>query len=883
MNKNIYLLFFISIVTLLSSCGGGGSPEKNSLPDNRILFGTAQKGPAIKGGLVHVYELNRHAQRTGKKLLSRTQSHKGDFTLSLPHDWNQFVEVVFYGGYLNEATGSIADPVELNAILDAKQSKKISVNILTTFAASRVKSLSKNKSHDSIARILVTSYQLLETLTGIPSQKIRSLNLLDKGSDTSRALMLLLSGALLEVASNKNTPVQRVLDQLAVDFALDGKFNGYGDKWLRAIQELVHNNERGYLGKYSRSLKQQAKLFGEQFSLDESLPNTIGFIDRPRSRPKVILSQSVCTGDIVTLTGEASRDVDDGTNLSYRWFRVDHNTGVPVILSERSIAKDVSFVAPDVSLIPTYLIFSLVVKDRARKTTHTESITISIFPLSNNKECNISDGKLSVKKEFLTEVNKGEVKVQVNQGAATRLDLKHYIVNASHLSLIYNIISPSSHGRERASFDGVLSYFHNGGNSLEDALIVEIIDADNPSRKVTITIRFNITLVNVPPVIIDDEHTNIAPVLQPPYTINFAENKTDLVLDISSIDPNGIYTETDSGISGLKYSITGGEDGGLFEINADSGKLQFIDTVGLFQAKVEPDSNLEKLIKRVCNIVGISYVYANAITRLGPNFEAPRDQGGDNSYKVEVTVTETNINRGTVSRGLFDTETVIVKVRDVNEFPPVFVDDQENEITDDPLTIPFLENQDASVSVLDIKALDEDAADTISYTIIQNPDDDSSFLHIDGEKLKFISSPNYEAYDDTVGDDSHYRLQIKASDGERSDILSVDVEVMDINEFLTANPDSVYPESGDFMNGMVKITRNVLANDAYYTGALPIVSLVPNSLSPLDADVILNGDGEFTYRESVNNFGADVTFTYQIDDAISGLSDTAIVTIHGGG
>src|SRR5690606_31276635 len=103
-----------------------------------------------------------------------------------------------------------------------------------------------------------------------------------------------------------------------------------------------------------------------------------------------------------------------------------------------------------------------------------------------------------------------------------------------------------------------------------------------------------------------------------------AEN-TKAVTTIQAQDP-------DSGDSAT-YAIVGGVDSSLFEIDANTGALSFIDA---------------------------------------PDFEDPQSYGGGQSYEVVV--------RATDGGGKFDEQIIAVTVEDTNEAPaaPIDVDDSPN-------------------------------------------------------------------------------------------------------------------------------------------------------------------------------------------------------------
>ena len=108
---------------------------------------------------------------------------------------------------------------------------------------------------------------------------------------------------------------------------------------------------------------------------------------------------------------------------------------------------------------------------------------------------------------------------------------------------------------------------------------------------------------------------NDAPTINSSASASVEENQTGAI-DVQSTD------DSDSEMSGLTYAITGGEDDGLFDIDADTGVLTF-------------------------NMV--------------PDFEFPFEPGGDNDYEVQVTVTD--------SGGLTDIQDITVTVTNVNDAP----------------------------------------------------------------------------------------------------------------------------------------------------------------------------------------------------------------------
>ncbi|MCP4708766.1 MAG: hypothetical protein GY869_09090, partial [Planctomycetes bacterium] len=106
------------------------------------------------------------------------------------------------------------------------------------------------------------------------------------------------------------------------------------------------------------------------------------------------------------------------------------------------------------------------------------------------------------------------------------------------------------------------------------------IDYDPVSGKVTVGV--------------DDVVENAAPTITSGNTASVDENQTSAI-DVQAND------DSDSEGSGLTFSLTGSTDDALFNIDANSGVVTFLNA---------------------------------------PDFEAPADNGGDNDYDIQVTVTD---------------------------------------------------------------------------------------------------------------------------------------------------------------------------------------------------------------------------------------------------
>ncbi len=169
----------------------------------------------------------------------------------------------------------------------------------------------------------------------------------------------------------------------------------------------------------------------------------------------------------------------------------------------------------------------------------------------------------------------------------------------------------------------------------------------------------------------------------------------------------------------VSYSITGGADAGLFDINNATGALSF---------------------------------------KSAPDYEG---QHG-NSYAVQITADD--------SHGGTKALDMSIQVTPVNDNSPVFTTSA---------SVNVVEN---STAVETVVATDADLpAQTITYSLVGGADQ-SLFALTSGGVLTFVSAPNREAPADANGDNL-YEVQILADDGDGGTTLQdITVQVTNVNE-----------------------------------------------------------------------------------------------------
>lgn len=279
-------------------------------------------------------------------------------------------------------------------------------------------------------------------------------------------------------------------------------------------------------------------------------------------------------------------------------------------------------------------------------------------------------------------------------------------------------------------------------------------------------------------------------------TVPVTENQT-AVTDVNSTD------NSDTEGAGLTYSKTtansGGIDNGLFTLDPITGVLTFISP---------------------------------------PNFESPIDNGNDNSYEVQVTVTD--------SSGLTDTQDITVTVSDANDSPVI--------TSDGGLATASVDAEENQTAVTTVVATDEDLpAQTLTFSITGGDDQDKFDINSQSGVLTFITAPDFENPED-VGEDNIYDVQVTVTDNgtpNGTEFQDIAVSVTGVNDapVLTTNTGlTVRKESAGTITMAHLETTDIDITDGpaelTYT-----VSALPTAGNLLLNGVILTGQPEFTQQQ----------------------------------
>ena len=378
--KEMKLMLISALAMLfLVSCGGGSG--SNSSPSTKSNNGVAQKGPFSIGSNVVITELDAYGISTGSVIESKISSKSGKFSYgTVTTNPNTYYRIQVTGRFFDENTGSVSEnEITLSTITNSP--KNSSINVLTHWLSLRTDAqLAYDK---TLKTSLDQSQQELLTIFGIENPNALDVTTSSVQLDEDNAMLLLLSGALMEASQKYKVSSQTIIDEVGEDFADDGQLSEKGDEWFIRLQALIKNNPSAHTKKYAKAINDK---LGYDVSLDKKLPLLIPLASRPVANvPEELLA---APSETVTLDGSASHD--SGEIINFTWFRVDQQTQYDIQVSDRFSATPTITVPDEATVLAApnqeiSLLYALVVTD-VDKLTHTGvvKVTIRIPPPLNN-------------------------------------------------------------------------------------------------------------------------------------------------------------------------------------------------------------------------------------------------------------------------------------------------------------------------------------------------------------------------------------------------------------------------------------------------------------------------------------------------------------------
>ena len=302
-----------------------------------------------------------------------------------------------------------------------------------------------------------------------------------------------------------------------------------------------------------------------------------------------------------------------------------------------------------------------------------------------------------------------------------------------------------------------------------------------------------------------------SPAIVGPKEISYPENGTWQVATYTATIPRGP-------VSGWIIAVNpGGGDGDFFDID-DNGVLTF-DTP--------------------------------------PDYEAPKDDNGDNEYSFSIMAYDTNPPRGQIPGRSYFSVTVIVT--DMDEPPGI----------DGPSEVDYRENGSGPVATYTVT---DSGNPGVTWSLEGDDRDDLSIS--DTGELSFRSRPNYEApVDDNT--DNEYVVTVRASHETDAETLDVTVTVTNVNEAPEFPKATDTREVAENTRAGQSVGPPVAATDIDAGDSLTY-TMGGDDASSFD---IVSSSGQIQTKASLNHesksrYSVTVTAT-----DTSGASDTIAVTI----
>ncbi|NND98744.1 MAG: DUF11 domain-containing protein, partial [Pirellulaceae bacterium] len=221
-------------------------------------------------------------------------------------------------------------------------------------------------------------------------------------------------------------------------------------------------------------------------------------------------------------------------------------------------------------------------------------------------------------------------------------------------------------------------------------------------------------LIDFQNIVVSVTDDNDSPTISSDAATSVLENQ-NIAIDIQATD------DADSEGSGLTYQLTGTNDDPLFDIDVDAGIVTFLAV---------------------------------------PDFELPGDADANNTYLIQITVTD--------GGGLTDIQNVVITVTD--DAPSI-------------VSSPNASVAENQLSAIDVQSTDDDtvpAEASLTYSLSGTVDDFLFDIDQNTGVVSFVAAPDFENPGDAGGDNA-YEIQVTVIDGGGlSDSQNIVITVTDL-------------------------------------------------------------------------------------------------------
>ncbi len=238
-----------------------------------------------------------------------------------------------------------------------------------------------------------------------------------------------------------------------------------------------------------------------------------------------------------------------------------------------------------------------------------------------------------------------------------------------------------------------------------------------------------------------------------------------------------------------------------------------------------------------------------------PDFESPADSDTNNSYLVTVVAADNQ------TPAMSNSQTITITVNNINE-APVFT--SNNDVTVD-------ENQTATLTV----TASDPESNPVTYSLPAGTGDNNLFtINSTSGVLTFNTAPDFENPTDS-DTNNIYLVTVVAADNQTPSLSNnqdLTITVNNVNEVPTANNDT-YSVNED--NTLSINAPGVINNDTDEEDDNLIAYLRDNVSN---GNLTFNPDGSFTYSSKENYNGTD-QFSYYVNDGNSNSTDATVTII----
>ena len=432
--------------------------------------------------------------------------------------------------------------------------------------------------------------------------------------------------------------------------------------------------------------------------------------------------------------------------------------------------------------------------------TDVDTVSISILSINDAPTITLADASIVENTTF------------VGQAIAADPDLNDTNSTESHNFSIF-----SGADMDFFEIDGA------GNLSFKAAPSFETPQDDDSANTYNVTVRVTDSggLTVDKAIIVTVTDANDAPTFTTTTTTHqAAENQTSVVV-IAGADEDG---------QTVTYSISGGVDKDLFQIDAATGVLTF---------------------------------------KTAPNYESSSAVSGLNDYLVEITLTDDNDPVATSTNPL----ALTIQVTDVNDSPVI-------------TTTAAIAVNEEKTAVATIAATDEDSGDTVTFSITGGADRDHFAIDSSSGALTFSSAPSFEnpLDADTLND---YVVEVTATDSSNATATTeFTVSVTDINDFPKITNGSTAFTAVENQTTAAAITAtdddstNVLAFTLVATADYALFDLITTSTDPASGAATLSFKAAPDF-ETPSDIGADNVYdvTLQISDGTETTTQSITITV----